>query len=195
MRILFYDGNLLDFLFENQKHFNLQNTPFIDARQGPKACYEKLRKLSSDKNPPKSVLTNSLTALTHVFGWNEAEHHTDIYIWCEHHADFVRCDFLTKKEIREAHNIEKIYMSYGFEDHSVRVGNPIYQSGDYVSFKLGTEKLTGQVAIVDSHGTFEQNIEPSYDILVNDYLGTGDECLVKHVRESTIIPFSPAETK
>jgi len=46
--------------------------------------------------------------------------------------------------------------------------------------------LTGKVYIVDPYGTFEQNEEPSYDVMVENYKGSGQACLVKHIRESKL---------
>ncbi len=68
------------------------------------------------------------------------------------------------------------------------LGKPQCKCGDLVGFYLkpygkDEEKFyKGTVEIVDSYGTFEQNEEPSYDILVEDFEGT--PTLVKHVRES-----------
>lgn len=73
-----------------------------------------------------------------------------------------------------------------------KIGNPKYTYDDEVSFviedKDNTYTLTGKVYIIDSYGTFEQNDEPSYDVMVNE----GEypiiyPCLFKHIRESQII--------
>ena len=48
--------------------------------------------------------------------------------------------------------------------------------------------VTGKIYIIDKYGTFEQNKEVSYDILVEDWPETGRPCLVKHVVESNIHP-------
>ena len=36
--------------------------------------------------------------------------------------------------------------------------------------------------MADAYGTFEQNLEPSYDVLVDE-----DNCLYKHICQSEII--------
>jgi len=72
------------------------------------------------------------------------------------------------------------------------MNRPKFKQDDLVTFKTtwtdGTEKvITGKVAIVDTYGTFEQNEEPSYDIMAE--LEPGNEksrCLFKHIRESGI---------
>lgn len=60
--------------------------------------------------------------------------------------------------------------------------NPDYDYDDVVSFMCGDEKKTGKVYIIDRYGTFEQNEEPSYDVLVES-----ENCLYKHIRESWIL--------
>lgn len=71
-----------------------------------------------------------------------------------------------------------------------KVGFPKYKIGDKTGFYIkpyGADEevfYIGTVEIVDSYGTIEQNIEPSYDILVEDFNGDGP-CLVKHIRESS----------
>ena len=75
------------------------------------------------------------------------------------------------------------------------VGSPKYKRGDNIVFGfIGAEgkvqEMVGAVYIVDAYGTFEQSEEPSYDIMVEDYMDSGEPCLVKHVRESSVIGFA-----
>lgn len=67
--------------------------------------------------------------------------------------------------------------------------SPKYNYDDTISFKIIDEDnvehiLTGKVYIIDRYGTFEQNEEVSYDIMVDDYFG--QPCLFKHIRESRL---------
>ena len=62
-----------------------------------------------------AIFTNSLVALDHRYGWNEKENHTDIYFYVESKQDFVRCDKLTEREIREGHDIMKMFMNGEFD--------------------------------------------------------------------------------
>ena len=65
------------------------------------------------------------------------------------------------------------------------LGQPKYEKYDIVRFKFSpTEELEGFIEIIDAYGTFEQNEEPSYDILITEKEGRG---LYKHIRESRII--------
>lgn len=63
------------------------------------------------------------------------------------------------------------------------IGKPKYKENDVVIFTIDGEILTGYVYIVDAYGTFEQNEEPSYDIMVEKPV----HCLYKHIRESRLI--------
>ena len=49
---------------------------------------------------------------------------------------------------------------------------------DLVSFDIDGKTKTGKVYIIDRFGTFEQNEEPSYDIMVES-----ENCLYKHIRQ------------
>ena len=80
-------------------------------------------------------------------------------------------------------------------------GKPMYSVGDRVSFKFkfrdgnvetfdGTiETFDGTIEIVDRFGAWEIDNprEPSYDILVCNWRGSGEMMLVKHIRESNIV--------
>lgn len=70
------------------------------------------------------------------------------------------------------------------------IGKPRFDVGDKIGFYLKPHRMdkeiffVGSVYIVDAYGTFEQDDEPSYDIMVEDWMGTGKRMLVKHERES-----------
>ncbi|SCY80273.1 hypothetical protein SAMN02910292_02978 [Lachnospiraceae bacterium XBB2008] len=65
-----------------------------------------------------------------------------------------------------------------------KLGYPKYKLDDIVSFECDGKTLSGKVAIVDAYGTFGQNEEPSYDIMVEE----GQPwTLYKHIRESWIL--------
>ena len=70
---------------------------------------------------------------------------------------------------------------------------PKFSIGDKVSFRLEIEGnsqiITGTIEIVDMFGAWEieNPREPSYDIMVNDWLGSGEPMFVKHVRESALV--------
>ena len=66
------------------------------------------------------------------------------------------------------------------------LGKPKFKIDDEVKFKFDEKYLVGKVYIVDKCGTFEQNEEPSYDVMIEDFDQKGNACLVKHIRESML---------
>ena len=62
------------------------------------------------------------------------------------------------------------------------LGHPLFKLGDTVTFKWDNGTKTGTIAIIDKYGTFEQNNEVSYDILVEN-----ENTLYKHIVESLIL--------
>lgn len=72
------------------------------------------------------------------------------------------------------------------------IGKPKYKYGDIVTFEILDNddkkyRVTGYIYIVDAYGTFEQNEEPSYDIMVERSHLDNTPCLYKHIRESYIV--------
>ena len=71
-------------------------------------------------------------------------------------------------------------------------GKPMCSVGDRVSFQMtidgNVETFDGNIEIVDSFGAWEieNPCEPSYDVLVCNWRGSGEMMLVKHIRESKI---------
>ena len=73
-------------------------------------------------------------------------------------------------------------------------GRPMYSVGDRVSFEFefrdeNVETFDGTIEIVDRFGAWEIDNprEPSYDILVENWRGSGTPMFVKHIRESDIV--------
>ena len=62
------------------------------------------------------------------------------------------------------------------------LGQPKFKIDDQVRFKLadGIERH-GSVYIIDKFGTLEQNIDVSYDIMVES-----ENCLYKHIMEKYV---------
>jgi len=58
----------------------------------------------------------------------------------------------------------------------------IYKEGQIVKFKINNIIKEGVIYIVDKYETFEQNKEPSYDIMV-----TEENTLYKHIIQSMIV--------
>ena len=58
------------------------------------------------------------------------------------------------------------------------VGQPKYKYGDKVSFKLDDKVKVGTIYIIDKYGTFFDDSDVSYDVMVEP-----ENCLYKHIRE------------
>lgn len=69
-------------------------------------------------------------------------------------------------------------------------GKPKYNYGNKVKFKIiheGKEyELVGEVYIIDKYGTFEDNSDVSYDIMVDECPWHNAPCLFKHFREDGV---------
>ena len=64
------------------------------------------------------------------------------------------------------------------------LGKPKFNYGDKVSFEIDGETLVGEIHIIDRWGTFFDDSDASYDILVeNDPRHGGEKCLYKHISE------------
>lgn len=71
------------------------------------------------------------------------------------------------------------------------VGKPKYKKNDIVSFKIRRDNqeytLTGEVYIVDRWGTFEDDSDASYDIMVKESnFPVQHPCLFKHIGEASV---------
>jgi hypothetical protein len=62
------------------------------------------------------------------------------------------------------------------------IGKPKYTYGDQVKISYYGKETVGTIVIVDAYGTFEQNDEPSYDVMIE-----AENTVWKHVNESWII--------
>lgn len=108
MKIYFYDGEILNAPLP----INRLNLIFIDAGKGPHYVLATLDEYKKQKNV--WIVSNSILALSHEYGWNEISNHTDIYIYSPKADKYIRIDKLTDKEIRRAHNIGKMYIAGTF---------------------------------------------------------------------------------
>lgn len=104
MRILYYDGNL------NQLRGTWKGV-WIDAKNGFRACEKALKGLSDDD----TVITNSVAALSTIYGWDNINNRPDIYIYNKNKKSFVNIIFLTERELQEGHNIFNLYRKGEFD--------------------------------------------------------------------------------
>lgn len=62
------------------------------------------------------------------------------------------------------------------------IGQPKYDYDDVVKFKINNEIKTGTICIIDKYGTFFDNSDVSYDIMVDE-----ENIFYKHIKETSII--------
>lgn len=60
------------------------------------------------------------------------------------------------------------------------IGNPKYKLGDILKFQYDGKDKIGIVCIIDKYGTFFDDSDVSYDVMV-----TEEMCLYKHLTETS----------
>lgn len=106
MKIYFEDGKLCSFLPVKMDYR-------IDAGDGFSRNAADLE-LYMETNPSAAIYTNSLAALSNKYVWNETLHVPELYIRAGEYMDFHRIDTLTERELRQGHNLMKMYIAGEF---------------------------------------------------------------------------------
>ena len=109
MKIYFEDGELRGVLDEIPYSF----LP-LDATYGFSFCDNFLYKIKQI-NYDAVIYTNMITALRNEYAWNEELKVPEIYIRNKNGV-FTRIDELTAKELREGHNIMRMYIAGAFTE-------------------------------------------------------------------------------
>ena len=114
MKIYFEDGEL-------RHHTQIPFKPdlVIQAGLGVNQNIDMLD-LFYKHQPDAIVYTNSIFAFSNFYAWNKELKVPEIYIRAGEHMVFVRIDKLTNRELREGHNLGKMYISGEFEDGQTR---------------------------------------------------------------------------
>ena len=119
MTVLFYDGNLSHVMSPAMwesvtRDFRDRPVRVVDARSGPGRAEEALSDIAASEDPKCVVVTNSLVALDNDYCWNEETNSCDLYLFNLDIGGFIKAERLTDKEIRRAHNLEKMYRAGAF---------------------------------------------------------------------------------
>lgn len=87
------------------------------AENGPTRCYERLKYTKEFYNDEAPVYTNSIIALLHAaeFAWNKETKCFDIYLRCKG-GEWKNIHELTTRELRQGHNIWKLWWAGEFEE-------------------------------------------------------------------------------
>ena len=111
MKIYFEDGILRD---SSQLPFTCYT--LVNAAYGVSRNFSVLDELV-EYEPDAIVYTNSIFAFSNEYAWNEELKVPEIYIRAGEHMLFTRINKLTTRELREGHNLAKMYVSGEFDNH------------------------------------------------------------------------------
>lgn len=111
MKIYFEDGKLRD----------LSQLPtdidfIIDATDGVSANFNFLDAFNTQVKESITIYTNSIFAFSNQYAWNKELKVPEIYIRAGEHMIFTRIDELTERELREGHNLAKMYVAGEFDN-------------------------------------------------------------------------------
>lgn len=109
MKIYFEDGELRH---HTQIPFGVDLV--VQAGRGVRQNIEILD-LFAEQKPNAVVYTNSIFAFSNEYAWNEDLKVPEIYIRAGEHMVFIRIDKLTSRELREGHNLAKMYIAGEFD--------------------------------------------------------------------------------
>ena len=108
MKIYFEDGELLHYT-----RVPMQVDWAVQANLGVSQNLSMLD-LIAEHNPDATVYTNSILALNNKYCWNKELKVPELYIRAGEHMVFTRVDKLTTRELRQGHNLMKLYMNGEF---------------------------------------------------------------------------------
>ena len=114
MKIYFEDGLLRD-------KYQLPDTInyMLDASYGITSNIDFLNLLLKREDKENLVIyTNSIAAFSNKYAWNEKLKVPEIYIRAGEYMLFTRIDRLTDRELKEGHNLSKMYLSGEFEEYT-----------------------------------------------------------------------------
>ena len=114
MRIYFEDDHLA---WASTLPVAEEVTAIIDASAGVNSNIDALDMLLK-RQPDAVVYTNSIFAFSNIYAWNEKLKVPEIYIRQYENGPFARIDSLTTRELREGHNLAKMYVSGEFDNKS-----------------------------------------------------------------------------
>lgn len=108
MKIYFEDGKLVD-----TKRLPVRPDFIINAADGVSENINSLDNLLMN-NRDCIIYTNSLLAFSNRYAWNENLRIPEIYIRDNEHGLFMNIVNFTNRELRECHNLAKMYVNVEF---------------------------------------------------------------------------------
>lgn len=116
MKIFFEDGllyNVVEVEGEIYNYFDEDvEIDVVEAAHGVSYVTAHLNYFNSLENA--AIYTNSILALDNKYAWNEELEVPEVYIRVGKHL-WKRIDALTDRELREGHNLAKLYLASEFE--------------------------------------------------------------------------------
>ena len=109
MKIYFEDGELV-----SSGCLPIDHYVVVNASSGVSTNINVLDDIK-EHNPNAVVYTNSIFAFSNIYAWNEELKVPEIYIRAGEHMTFTRIDELTDRELREGHNLARMYIAGVFE--------------------------------------------------------------------------------
>lgn len=109
MKIYFEDGQLV-----TSSYLPIDDYYAIDAKYGFNSNMAQLDTLQ-ECEPNATVYTNSIFAFSNEYAWNDELKVPEIYIRAGEHMIFTRIDALTMRELRQGHNLARMYVAGEFK--------------------------------------------------------------------------------
>lgn len=159
MKIYFEDGKLV-----STNRLPIVKVDFtVDATYGVSGTInilDELKQRETEDGENLVVYTNSIFAFNNRYAWNEKLKVPEIYIRAGQHMVFKRIDELTARELREGHNLAKMYVSGEFEE--------CVKEGDFnMKYAIRVEETIGRTIIVEAENLIKA-IEMVEDAANND---------------------------
>jgi hypothetical protein len=111
MKIYFEDGELV-----SSGYLPIDRYIVVNAGCGVNTTINALDNIK-EYTPNAIVYTNSIIAFSNIYAWNEELKVPEIYIRAGEYMLFTRIDKLTNRELREGHNLAKMYIDGEFNNH------------------------------------------------------------------------------
>lgn len=108
MKIYFEDGLLV-----NSKRLTIKPDFMIDATIGVSECTNILDNIYFNKKD-SIIYTNSIIAFSNRYAWNSKLGKPEIYIRDNLNGSFTNICELTNRELRQGHNLAKMYIAGEF---------------------------------------------------------------------------------
>ena len=112
MKIFFEDGNLSDYAATRIETIFNERVQVLDAAHGVTDTKEYLDCFNSG-NPNMVIYTNSILALDNKYAWNGELGVPEVYLRDD--GLWTRIDDFTDRELRESHNLAKLYLAGEFD--------------------------------------------------------------------------------